>query len=158
MPFVTGTLSDFGLATIPNLSPVVVFEAESAGIDYGRVLITKPVEAIPDALGGFRVRLHSLATVEPPMGYRVSVKWLNGDGVPVGFDEIPGRLYVGDEDVLFGDAFVPDTSGAVRVWVGLTPPSNPAPGTWWLVQDPANPLDPGDPPAGRKLNELLKWS
>lgn len=132
MALVTGTLRDFGLQSLAEYSPQVIFTPSSPAIGGPYLLATEPVVAIPLIGGQFEANLIPTIDLRPDCWYTISIQWLNLDGDYIRKDfldwklRIPSALGGEISDLL---AAPPNPSQA---WVGESPPDNPAPGTWWL--------------------------
>lgn len=152
MPTVTGVLTDFGLSPVPGLQPVIRFTA-APGIDGNSIRIDRGIEAIPAADGTFSATLASTDTLRPATGYRMSVKWLDAAGNFIGFNEIPGELYVPPEGGALEDLLISFGGAPGLTWVSLTEPPLQGPFTSWLRVDPTN-QDDYDPTTG----DYYEWS
>lgn len=153
MAIVTGTLTDFGLTLLPGLQPVVIFQADSPGVSPGTVFVDRPIEVVPNSSGAFSVNLQPLDVVRPATFYRVTVKWLDSGGAFIGFNEIPGKLYVTSAGGKIGDLLATEGGAPGLTWVGLTEPPTNGPYTSWLRMDPNN-IDDFDPTVG----DYYEWS
>lgn len=150
MPTIAGTLRDFGLAAFPGNDPIIRFQANQPGITQsGAILSTKDIEVRPDSAGDFSVQLaatENLAT--GGIWYTVSVTWLDPADNYVHADFLDWRLYIPIRGGNLADLMRKPANPSL-VYVGLTPPSYPAPGMKWLEQNP-------DGTAG--TGNLYEWS
>lgn len=158
MAVVTGSLRDFGLSAVPDLTPVIDFTPSSGGVGAGVVLIDRPVSVTPNTSGSFSVTLQPLDMVRPAAFYTITVRWLNGDGIPVGFTEIPGRLWVVEPGGTVSDLLRTGSGAPGMVWVGLVPPPERGPFTYWYVSNPLGADLPGIPPRGYDIGDLIDWT
>ena len=132
MPLVNGTLTDFGLAPLLGLDPVLLFRATSAGISNQNLLAASmPVEVTPAANGFFEVELAATDALMPgEVEYRLEVKYRERRTRNVKHEVLPWALRVPEAGGAITDLLqVP--SNPASVWVGTTPPDNPTSGTWW---------------------------
>jgi hypothetical protein len=78
MATVTGTLSDFGYASLAPYQPVVTFTPTGPGVQGGRLLAAKPVSLSPGAgTGYFEVDLAPTEGIVPETWYQISISWLD---------------------------------------------------------------------------------
>ena len=94
MPLITGTLSDFGLNTLSDYLPTIVFTPSSVALVGGRVLATRPIHVTPNAVGYFEVELAATDTLEPTVWYEMQVRWLEPGGGYSHIDFVDFRLHV----------------------------------------------------------------
>ncbi|MET0716419.1 MAG: hypothetical protein ABWY57_16050 [Mycetocola sp.] len=155
MAIITGYLRDFTNGYLADYKPVMVFQSTTPGVDGNNVLVDKPIEVTTSSIGRFDVDLKPSGPIRPAMYYTVSVKWLDSDGGFIGFNEIPGKLYVPDGGGMFGEFFTTETGAPGLTWVSLSPPPSPGVFTTWLRMDPNdfNP-DDDDPTVG----DYYEWS
>jgi hypothetical protein len=136
MPLVTGNVGTFGLTSVPMYGAQIVFipsEPAVAGDKY--VLSAQPVKVpIEGGTGAFSANLATTETTRPGTFYRIRIESL---------DPANNFTYIDFPD---WELRVPTTGGPIATlldlsvnpamtWTGPTPPSNPAPGTWWLNTD-----------------------
>lgn len=144
MPTISFTLTDFGLATLTDKSPRVIFTPSSAGVKGTRLLPTTPIVAIPDASGNGTVALESTDGVVPAVWYTVSIEHLQPGGQYTHYDLLEYRLYVpengGPIGSLPGVPLSPTT-----VLVSLDPPP-PGYKGFWLYSPAAGQEMPLDDP------------
>ncbi|PZE66886.1 hypothetical protein [Curtobacterium sp. MCBD17_021] len=154
MAAITGALRDFGLNNLTPLSPRLVFTASAPAVTRSGIFSTRPVVAIPNGSGNFTVELQETASIRPAIFYRIRIEWMeDGEGTAgyVGVDLLHWPLFVPPEGGAIGDLIqAPANSSAV--WVGLLPPTDPTPGTWWLEMNPDDAADP------RNTGQLYEWS
>lgn len=131
MALVTGTLKDFGLDALAAYAPTIKFIPSGPGVNDTTLFASRVIEVVPAADGSFSVDLAPTEDVRPDRWYSISLGWLNGAGVPVGFDAIDWQLRVP-----IAGGTIPDLVNApanpAQVWVSESAPANPTPGTWWL--------------------------
>ena len=122
MPLVTGTLSDFGLSSLTQYQPVIVFMPSGVGFMGGRVLATRPIRVTPDAGGYFQVDLASTDTIEPAVWYGIQIQWLEPGGGYSYIDFEQSKLYVptlgGNLPVLID---TPSTNQLMVIWQDTEP-------------------------------------
>jgi hypothetical protein len=148
MAVVTGTLRDFGLASLTALFPEVVFTPSGPALHGDTVFATKPVVVIPAADGSFSVTLSHTTFMQPAQAYRMSVRWLDPAGNYVSVDEFAWDIHVPAEGGSIS-ALLAAPQNPTTVWVGPTPPLNPGAGSWWLDASADGTTGPGD---------LYEWS
>lgn len=141
MAVVTGFIGTFGstMAYIPGVR--LLFIPPTFGQTGNYLLTTAPIPAEIDPLGAFTVTLAPTTTIRPtrddqgrPWGYGIRAEWLNGAGIPTGFDFPDIRVYV------------PPGGGPIE-----TMTSTPIlPTQLWITPD-------GAEPAGSKRGDLI-WN
>jgi hypothetical protein len=95
MSNVTGILRNYlYLPPNPSLHAAVVFTPSGPGVGGSSLFFSQPLEFHVDQYGGFDADLMYTTDITPKVWYTVAIQWLNGAGVPVGSDEVPGRLHV----------------------------------------------------------------
>jgi hypothetical protein len=136
MPLVNGTLTDFGLAPIAALSPVLQFRATAAGVSNLNVLAASiPVEVEPLPNGFFEADLAATDTIHPGgIEYTVTVRYREARTRYVRQELLPWRFAVPAAGGALADLLTVPANPAA-VWVGSTAPDNPTPGTWWYNPD-----------------------
>lgn len=131
MAFVTGTLTDFGLAALAAYAPEIVFTPSGPGVNDTTLFATRPISVTPAANGSFAVNLAPTEDIRPDRWYAISMRWLDSSGGYIGVDFPDWQLRVPSAGGKVNDLLnVPANPG--QVWVSETPPTNPSPGTWWL--------------------------
>jgi len=130
MPTVTGTLKDFGLASISDRQPQIIFTPSGPAFSGSNILATTPIVATPDGSGAFSVTLTSSATLRPATWYAVRIEWLDSASNFMGVD-IVDRLDVPPAGGAIGDLASIDFN-PTSVYASPTAPSSPAVATWWL--------------------------
>lgn len=142
MAVVTGTLSDFGLASLADMSPRIIFTPSGAGTNGSQLFSSTPVVVYPDSTGAFSVTLAATDGVTPEVWYAVSIEHLNAGGEFTHFDVLGYRLYVpevgGNIGEMPGAPLRTDT-----VLVSLAPPPDGYIG--WYLNAAGPGVDPGDP-------------
>lgn len=130
MAVVTFTLTDFGLETLTDKSPRVIFTPSSAGVKGAQLFPTTPIVTIPDAAGNGSVTLEATDGVVPTVWYSVSIEHLQPGGEYTHYDVLGYRLFVpevgGPIGSLPGAPLSPQS-----VLVSLDPPP-PGYKGWWL--------------------------
>lgn len=140
---ITFTLSDFGLQSLVDKLPRVLFKPSSAGVKGARMFPSTPVAAVFDSVGNGSVTLESTDGVVPAVHYTVSIEHLQPGGQYTHFDLMGLQVFVPDGFVgsltdLPGTPLAPNV-----VLVSLAPP--PAGYTGWYMNAPGPGNDPGDP-------------
>lgn len=153
MANVTGTLTDLGLQAMPGLHPELGFRADP-GIDGSAIRFDREIRVTPSSLGAFSVNLAPTDTLRPATYYRITVRWLDPGGNFIGFNEIPGKLYVPAAGGQLASLLVTSGGAPGLTWVGLAPPADQGPFTSWLRMDPTNPDSYDDPTVG----DYYEWS
>lgn len=127
---VTGSLKDFGLASINARHPRIIFTPSGPAFGGSTVLATPPIVVEPDSGGAFSVNLTTGESLRPFRWFTVRIEWLDSASNYIGMDFIeefkvpPGGGAMGDLAALDFDP--------TSVWVSATPPASPAISTWWL--------------------------
>lgn len=137
MALVTFKLNDFGIASMAPLAPRVAFIPDGPAVldtqptDY--LLASRRIQAVLDPDGEtFTVNLWPSSWTRPMVTYRLLIEWLNGEGVPVGYDAPSWVLHVPPEGGNLADVVQAIPTNPYWVWIGEDPPANPTPGTWWM--------------------------
>lgn len=142
MAVVTFTLTDFGLETLTDKSPRVIFTPSSAGVKGAQLFPTTPIVAIPDAAGNGSVTLESTDGVVPTVWYTVSIEHLQPGGKYTHYDVLNYRMFVPEQGGPIGS--LPGAPLSPQsVLVSLDPPP-PGYRGWWLyspAQGQEMPLD-----------------
>lgn len=151
MVTVTGTLNDFGLAALAPFAPELVFTPSGPAVTLENVILASRHIVVPvtEGHGFFSVELASTDDLTVEGWYTLQIQWLNPDAGLPDIDFPDWRIYVPAEGGTLA-SMIKAPSNPALVWVGLTPPDNPTPGTWWLVDDPQNP--------GTGSGDLMEWS
>lgn len=137
MALVTGFLSDFGLGDLSDHHPMFVFEPSGPAVGDVKVYAPRQIAVVTSTDGYFEADLQPNDVVHPATFYRVAIRWGGGRSI-----KLPWKLSVPSEGGPLADLLrVPSNPAAV--WIGITEPENPSPGTWWL-----NP----------ETGELQEWS
>jgi len=130
MPTVTGTLKDFGLASISARQPQITFTPSGPAFNGSLFLATTPVTVTPDSGGAFSVTLSSTADLRPDAWYTVKATWLDSASNYIGVDVIE-KFRVPSTGGAIGDLAALDFA-PTSVYASPTAPSSPAIATWWL--------------------------
>lgn len=139
MAVVTGTLTDFGLQSLADKSPTVIFKFTGAGTLGSNLFASTPVVVTPAADGTFSVDLQPTDGVVPAGWYTVSIEHLKEGGKYTHFDVLGYKLFVPITGGALGD--LPDAPlSPATVLVSLDPPP-PGYKGWYL-----NAAGPGEPP------------
>lgn len=143
---ITYALTDFGLQSLVDRGPRVLFEPSSAATKGARIFPSTPIESIPDATGRGVVTLESTDGVVPKIHYTVSIEHLHPGGQYTHYDLLNLQLYV-PEDYYGSIADLPGAPlSANTVLVSLDPPPAGYKGWYLNAPGPGNPLgDPNDP-------------
>lgn len=142
MAAVTYTLTDFGLQSLADKSPRVIFTPSSAGVKGTRLFPSTPIVSIPDVTGMGAVQLEPTDGVIPTVWYNVSIEHLQPGGQYTHYDLLNYRLFVPTTGGPIGD--LPDSPLAPDVvLVSLAPP--PAGYRGWYLNAPGPGNPPGDP-------------
>lgn len=131
MAVVTFTLTDFGLQSLSDRSPRVIFTPSGAGVKGTRLFPSTPIVVIPDSAGAGSATLEATDGVVPAAWYTVSIEHLQPGGEYTHFDVLNLRLYIpegynGPLAQLPGTPLSPNT-----VLVSLDAPPAGYKG-WWL--------------------------
>jgi hypothetical protein len=86
MAHITGNLLDWRGNPRPDLFPIIVVAPRNPGYWAPSVFITKELEVVPAPSGAFEFDLIASTSTSSPGLYDVYIKWVNGEGVAVGFD------------------------------------------------------------------------
>ncbi len=142
MVYVNGELNDFGLRTLADKDPAVIFTPSGAGT-LGRTLFSsEPVTVYPAADGTFSVDLQPTDGVVPEVWYTVSIEHLKDGGRFTHYDVLGYRLFVPITGGSLGD--LPDAPlSPSTVLVSLDPPPAGYKGFYLNAAGPGE--DPGDP-------------
>lgn len=132
MVAVTYTLTDFGLQSLADRSPRVIFTASGAGTKGARLFPTTPIVSIPETNGSGTVNLEPTDGVSPEVWYTVSIEHLQPGGQYTHFDILDYRLYVAPIGGPIGNMPGVPLSPA-NVYVSLDPPPAGFKG-FWLYQ------------------------
>lgn len=151
MATVTGRLNDFGLEALAAFSPEIVFTPSGPAVGGNVLYASRPIVCIPASNGDFTVELAATEGLHPAQHYTIAVQWLNSAGGYISKDFIDWELSVPEAGGVFAD-LVAAPANPAQVWVGLTAPANPTPGTWWLESNPADITDP------LNTGNLYEWS
>lgn len=152
MPTVTGFLQDFGENLLSDYSPELHFLPSGPAVGNVTLYATKPIVVIPNPVNGrFEVDLVQTTDLNPDRWFVIAIAWLDSvTGGYIGKDFLDWKLRVPPEGGQLADLMeAPSNPG--RAWVGLTPPPNPTPYTWWLHSNPDNILDP------ENTGDLYEW-
>lgn len=119
MPEITGILRDYTYSSANGgVHPQIVFTPSGPGVAGSSLYFSKPIVCIPDPLyGTFSQTLYYTTDLKPVVWYTVTILWLNGEGVPVGYDELPGRLFVPTEGGNLFDLLTVGLGGPSQLWV-----------------------------------------
>ncbi|GAA0960168.1 hypothetical protein [Frigoribacterium faeni] len=90
MATVTGTLSDFGYASLAPLRPEIAFIPSGAGVFGGRLMATRPVTVTPGTSGYFEVDL----VPADDRWFQIRIAWLDPVSGAPDNDYVEPRLYV----------------------------------------------------------------
>jgi hypothetical protein len=107
MAIVTGAVVDFQGSPRADLHPQIVFIPKGPSVRGSAAFFSREITVTPDADGLFSVALIDTANFPGDFYYIVRIDWLNGAGVPVGRDYLPGQLRV------------PAAGGALPALLGL---------------------------------------
>lgn len=144
MAVVTFTLTDFGLDTLTDKSPRVIFTPSSAGVKGAQLFPTTPIVAIPDAAGNGSVTLEATDGVVPTVWYTVSIEHLQPGGEYTHYDVLNYRLFVPEQGGPIGS--LPGAPLSPQsVLVSLDPPP-PGYRGWWLYSPAQGQVMPLDDP------------
>ncbi|RFA12176.1 hypothetical protein B7R22_17260 [Subtercola boreus] len=139
MPVVTGTLKDFGAATLAAFAPKLYFIPSGAAVGGATLYANKPVVCVPAANGDFSVELAANETLSPQTWYTLSIIWLDPDTGFTGQIDTDWRLFVpqgGGEFVRIIEA----PSNPAQIWFGPEPPTIPTDYTGWVDTDSVPPI------------------
>lgn len=136
MAVVTGNVQSFGLQPLFSKQLRLKFTASGPASSVGRLLITDPIWVTPDAAGDFTVTLAATENLMPLRWYEVSAHWLNGAGVPVGYEFVNFKLFVPAAGGVLAD-LLDVTANPYMIWIGPEPPTNPALYVGWIDTDDA---------------------
>jgi len=101
MPVVTGHIGSFvgSVALIPHVQLFFVPPTFGQAEDF--LFATADIPAVIDPSGNFTVTCATTVNLRPPTdnqgrpwGYGIRVQWLNGAGIPTGYDVPDMRVYV----------------------------------------------------------------
>lgn len=151
MAVISGNLTDFSLDALAPYSPRLTFIPSQPATAGGRLFATKPFSVRVDSTtGAFSVDVQPTDNLIPAAYYTIRVDWLDSDGGFVGVDFPDWRITVPAAGGAIGDLLASPVEPSL-VWVGLTAPRDPVPGTWWLKSNPNDLTDP------RNTGELFVW-
>lgn len=142
MVSVNGELNDFGLRTLADKEPAVIFTPSGPGT-LGRTLFSSdPIVVYPDEDGTFTVDLQPTDGVVPEVWYTVSISHLKAGGRFTHYDVLGYKLFVPITGGALGD--MPDAPlSPSTVLVSLDPPPAGYKGFYLNAAGPGE--DPGDP-------------
>lgn len=157
MAAVTGTLKTFGLASLANKQPVIVFEANKPATGTGGELFaTDPIRVTPEADGAFSARLQPTENlITDGVHYNMWIEYLDSANNYVRVDSPDWVLRVPSAGGTIGDlldnpkinsALVITSPTRPALWLGL--------GAMWLQMDPNDPNNPENPANTGDLHEL----
>lgn len=130
MANVTGTLTDFGGASLAPYQPRLHFIPSGPAVNAGKFLATKPIIVTPAADGSFTASLEPTVGLHPSVWYRLHVKWLDTANQYIGMDFLD-RMDVPELGGPIGD-LIGGSAPLAAVWVGTSPPINTKRGQLWL--------------------------
>jgi len=129
MATVTGTLWDFGLASIAQYMPQIIFTPSGPATTETKLFATRPIVVTPAVGGAFSVDLKSTDDVQPAVWYRATVRWLDSAGEYVSQDSPDFKLFVPAAGGAIGSLLRDVIPFPSEVWVGET--DNPDYGFWF---------------------------
>ncbi len=136
MTVITFKLNDFGIASMANLAPRVLFIPAGPGIvataPDDLLVPSKRIPAVLDPDGvTFTVSLFPSSWSLPVATYRMVIEWLDSAGNFISRDAPPWEIFIPVNDANLSD-IVDVPLSAFWVWVDGTPQTEPVPGAWWL--------------------------
>lgn len=157
MAAVIGTLKTFGLASLANKQPVIVFEANKpATAANGELFATDPVRVTPETDGAFSARLQPTENlITGGVHYKMWIEYQDAANNYVRLDSPDWELRVPAAGGALGDLL-----SQPRISPGLVITSPTAPPTWfgvgalWLQADPNDMNNPNNPANTGDLHEL----
>lgn len=143
MAIVTGNLATFAAESVTVVGAIIEFIPDQPAITGSKYILTDmavPVAVAVDGSGAFSVNLVPTDSTNPGTYYRVRVTVPDPGNNFTHLDLPDWRLYVpaggGEIASLLRSSLA---TNAGMVWVGDTPPDNPAVNTGWLDTDPLSP-------------------
>lgn len=127
---VTGTLTDFGLASLNGSQPRLIFRPSGPALKSPRILSTKEIVVTPASNGTFTVELEPMTGIRPDRTMDVSIEWLDA-GTNYKSMDLVTDLRIPPGGGVLADIAALDYQPS-DVWVSASPPDNPAISTWWL--------------------------
>lgn len=152
MAVVTYTLTDFGLQSLADKEPRVIFRASGAGVKVGRLFPSTPIVSIPNTAGEGSVNLEPTDGLVPEVWFEVAIEHLKPGGQYKHFDILGYRLYVSATGGAIGDMPGAPLSPQT-VLVSLDDPPAGYRG-WWLYSPAIGQTMPLDDPRIGELREM----
>lgn len=117
---------------LANKALKMIFKLSSAASNGGAlVVVPDDVEVTPDEFGQFEVDLQVTTNLLGRPHFEVEFQWLNGAGIPIGFENPPWKIRVPPEGGDIGLMIDAETNPDL-IWAGAVAPSDPTPLVGWI--------------------------
>lgn len=131
MALVTGTLSDFNLASLASLNVRMVFTPSGTGLSSSRIMAPRPISVVPNPSGSFSVELAPTVSLTPACWYELRIEWAEPGGGYSAADFPDFRIVVTVEGgPLINMIDVPVTNAYMVAWQETAPDPWPVGLTW----------------------------
>lgn len=149
MPVYTGSLESFGLESIYDLNPEIVFEANKPAVGvFGQLFATEPIIANPIENGFWTVTLQNTSVlITDDVYYKMTVRWRDPANNYMRVDFPDWKLYTDSVGGTFDQAVQHPTNPGMTIVSPVDPGTGYGLNASWLQMDPAdpdNPLNPGN--------------
>lgn len=134
MPLVHGTLTDIGLNPIPGIATRLRFTPSQPAFDGAALYSAKPVEAEPDAAGGFEVDLLATVPLSQAVHIDVDVVYRDTETHMEHTERVPWWLHVPEAGGPIGE-LLQFPGDAAKVYIGTEAPASGVKYQWWLNPD-----------------------
>lgn len=131
MPTVTGTLQDFGLASLSAYKPQIIFTPSQAASTRNSIFASRPIVVEPSTSGTFTVTLANTTILRPEVWYQITIRWLDPLAGYQSADFPQWKVRVPGDGGNLGELIETNPS-ALETWIGPNPPSDPVPYLWWI--------------------------
>lgn len=131
MPTVTGTLQDFGLASLSAYKPQIIFTPSQAASTRNSIFASRPIPVEPSTAGTFTVTLANTTILRPEVWYQITIRWLDPLAGYQSADFPQWKVRVPSNGGNLGELIETDPS-AQETWIGPQPPLEETPYLWWI--------------------------
>lgn len=131
MALVTGTLTDFNLASLSDLNVRMVFTPSGTGLVGTKIFAPRPISVVPNSAGAFAVELVPTVNLTPACWYELRIEWAEPGGGYSAADFPDFKLSVPLEGGIISELVnTPITNAYMVAWQPNEPDPWPVGLTW----------------------------
>jgi len=136
----TGYLRNVGLDALTGKQPKLELILSEPSFKGANFIVTDPYPVTIATDGACTVEVAATDEMTGDPYYTLRATWLNGEGVPIGFDVPNIKFRTSEPGGTFEDLMGPFASPR-QIWFGPQAPSNPSAFTGWVdTSEPRNAL------------------